>query len=119
MNGLPEVTARQVRDGGLDLELYVHAHSPWFAGHFPQYRILPGVVQIGWAAAFAAHWSGCNTPPTLLERVKFKRPIRPEARLMLRLRTTAGKLHYEYLLVLPEGPVSASSGVLVYPELPA
>ncbi len=116
MNGLPEVTARQTHDGGIDLDLHVHADNPWFEGHFPGQPILPGVVQIGWAAAFAAHWRGCETPPTQLERVKFRRPIRPEARLTLRLRPKAGKLHYEYLLVLPEGPASASSGIFVYPE---
>lgn len=119
MNGLPEVCARQAHDGGVDLELHVCADCPWFEGHFPGRPILPGVVQIGWAAWFAAGWTGCDTPPTRLERVKFRRPIRPGARLVLRLAMKSGKLHYEYLLVQPEGRVPASSGVFTCPEASA
>lgn len=114
MNGLPEVLARRVRDDGVDLELRVAADCPWFEGHFDGWPILPGVVQIGWAAWFAAEWSGQETPPVVLDRVKFKRPIRPDSHLALQLRQAGDKLHYEFLLMLPEGPVSASSGVFDY-----
>ncbi len=111
MNGLPEVLARHERDGGVDLTLHVAADCPWFEGHFPGSSILPGVVQVGWAAHFAADWRGFSTPPSALDRIKFKRPIGPDAELTLRLREAGGKLHYEYLLRTPDGPVSASSGV--------
>lgn len=110
MNGLPEVVARDASDDRLDLALLVPADSPWFEGHFPGHPILPGVVQIGWAAEFAARWTGSDTPPTLLERIKFKRPVRPGAGLVLRLHAKAGKLSFEYLLRLPEATVVASSG---------
>ncbi len=118
MNGLPEVLARQAHADGVDLQLRVAADCPWFEGHFDGWPILPGVVQIGWAAWFAAEWSGRDTPPGVLDRVKFKRPIRPGARLTLRLRRAGGKLGYEYLLMLPEGPVTASSGMFDYAGAP-
>lgn len=111
MNGLPKVLARHPQGDGIDLELHVPADCPWFEGHFESWPILPGVVQIGWAAWFAADWSGRETPPVVMDRVKFKRPITPNARLRLCLRRVGDRLHYEFLLMLPEGPVSASSGV--------
>lgn len=116
MNGLPQVLARHVHDDGIDLELRVSADCPWFEGHFDGWPILPGVVQIGWAAWFAADWSGREMPPVIMERVKFKRPIVPETKLTLRLRQTGDKLHYDFLLMLPDGPTSASSGVFDYVE---
>jgi 3-hydroxymyristoyl/3-hydroxydecanoyl-(acyl carrier protein) dehydratase len=116
MNGLPQVLARREHEDGVDLKLRVDAGCPWFDGHFPGHPILPGVVQIGWATWFAAQWSGRQTPPGVLVRIKFKRPIEPGACLTLRLKAVGARLHYEYLLMLPDGPVSASSGVFDYAD---
>lgn len=110
MKGLPAVEEQHGHDDWLELKLRVDAHCPWFEGHFPGQPILPGVVQIGWAAWFAARWTGHEVPPTLLTRIKFKRPVRPGARLTLRLQNRAGKLSFEFLADTPEGPASVSSG---------
>jgi 3-hydroxymyristoyl/3-hydroxydecanoyl-(acyl carrier protein) dehydratase len=110
MNALPEVLARDASDKRLVLELHVAPDCLWFQGHFPGHPILPGVVQIGWAAWFGARWLGCDTPPRSLSRIKFRRPIGPDSRLSLHLRRSRGKLHYEYRLLTATGPVTASSG---------
>jgi 3-hydroxymyristoyl/3-hydroxydecanoyl-(acyl carrier protein) dehydratase len=110
VNGLPKVLARDASLACLALELHVAPDCPWFRGHFPGHPILPGVVQIGWAAWFGARWLGCGTPPRRLSRIKFRRPIGPDARLSLRLRHDRGKLYYDYLLLEATGAVSASSG---------
>lgn len=110
MRWLPDVRARHERDGELDLELWIGADCPWFEGHFPGHPILPGVVQIGWAAWFASQWTGHDTPPALLERIKFKRPVRPETSLVLQLRRRSGKIGFEYLLPLPDTTMNVSSG---------
>ncbi len=116
MNGLPTVLAEQVDDGQLVLELAVTHDNPWFAGHFDGRPILPGVVQIGWAAWFAARWQGREVPPTVLERIKFKRPVGPGARLRLRLERKPGKVAFEYRLALPDAAPVVSSGTLALPE---
>lgn len=114
MNGLPHILARREFADGVELDLHVAADCPWFAGHFPGRPILPGVVQIGWAAHFAGEWMACAEPPMVLDRVKFKHPIGADARLMLRLTRRGDSVSYEYLLAHAEKLISASSGCLCH-----
>jgi len=76
----------------------VAADNTWFEGHFPGLPILPGVVQIGWAVHFAGVTCGFDGGVSALEQVKFKRPIRPGARLTLHLKPDAAarKVRYEF-----------------------
>lgn len=116
MNGLPTILSRHDAGDGLDLTLAVAADNPWFEGHFDGRPILPGVVQIGWAAWFAARWQGLCAPPRQLERIKFKRPVGPDTRLHLQLRRKPGKIAFEYRLDSPDAaPVIVSSGTFVVP----
>lgn len=98
MNGLPKVLARRDVEGGTELDLEVQADNPWFSGHFPEMAILPGVVQIGWAAHFGHRFFGLGPGVSLMEQVKFRRPILPGVRLTLTLKANAaaGRLRYEY-----------------------
>ncbi|HEY1774088.1 MAG TPA: hypothetical protein VGH91_12950 [Gammaproteobacteria bacterium] len=112
MNGLPTLLTRRDDAGRIELELEVPSDSPWFDGHFPGFAILPGVVQIGWAAHFSH--SLCNQGPGVsgMEHIKFKRPILPGARLILSLRPepAEGRIRYEFR----EADQTCSSGVLLY-----
>lgn len=98
MNGLPQVLARRDEPGRTELDIEVRADNPWFEGHFPQLAILPGVVQIGWAAHFAHQLHHLGPGVVAMDQIKFKRPILPRARITLVLRPDrpAGKLRYEY-----------------------
>lgn len=116
MNDLPDITARRSTHGSLELDLSVPAQCPWFDGHFPDRPILPGVVQVGWAAHFAGQLAGHTEPPTQVERMKFRRPVLPGARLTLRLGLVDTKVRYEYLLHDAGTTISASSGVFAYTE---
>lgn len=98
MKALPTVLARRDADGCTELDLEVQPDNPWFAGHFPELAILPGVVQIGWAAHFGHSLYGLGPALSLMEQVKFRRPILPGARvtLVLKADVAAAKLRYEY-----------------------
>ena len=98
MNGLPTILSRRDAAGHTELDMEVAGDNPWFAGHFPEMAILPGVVQIGWAAHYAHALHGLGPGVRTLEQVKFKRPILPGARLTLTLKVdpAAHKLRYEY-----------------------
>jgi 3-hydroxymyristoyl/3-hydroxydecanoyl-(acyl carrier protein) dehydratase len=110
MNGLPKVLEERRSAERCELDILVEAGNPWFQGHFPQFAILPGVVQIGWAEHYARTLYGFEAGIASLEQVKFKRPILPGARLMLTLKPdlTARKLRYEYR----DEQTSYSAGVL-------
>ena len=98
MNGLPKLLARRDAEGRTELDLEVQADNPWFAGHFPALAILPGVVQIGWAVHFGHTLHGLGPGVSLMEQVKFRRPILPGARITLTLKADIAnrKLRYEY-----------------------
>ena len=114
MKGPPGILARREHDGRTELDLSVPADCPWFEGHFPEMPILPGVVQVGWAAHYAHTLFGLGPGVAALEQVKFKRPVGPGMRLTLTLKPDAARrrVHYEYR----EGDQPCSSGVLQFGE---
>ena len=116
MNGLPTVLARRDEAGRIELHIEVPADNRWFEGHFPEFAILPGVVQIGWAAHFGHTLYGLGPGVGLMEQVKFRRPILPGARVTLTLKadSAAHKLRYEY----KDAEHSYSSGNLQFEPAP-
>ena len=110
MRGLPTVVDERRNPEHCELEILVEAANPWFEGHFPQFAILPGVVQIGWAEHYARARYGFDGGIAALEQVKFKRPILPGAKLTLVLKPDAAarRLRYEYR----DAESSYSSGIL-------
>lgn len=116
MNGLPTIDVRRVEQDVLELEFTLAADCVWFAGHFPDRPILPGVVQVGWAAHFAAEWANHDTPPTQIRRLKFKRPLLPDARVGLRLQRQGAAIGFEYRLADSGQWETASCGRLGFGE---
>lgn len=116
MKSLPKLLARREIDGGTELDLEIQPDNGWFEGHFPQFAILPGVVQIGWAAHFAHELHGLGPGVRSMDQIKFKRPILPGARITLALKPDAAahKVRYEYR----DAEFSYSSGTLQFGEAP-
>lgn len=77
-------------ENGVRLLLKVPSGLAWFEGHFPAEAVLPGVVQTGWAIAFARERFGFAADPLKLEQVRFQQPVRPGARIELELTLDPG-----------------------------
>ena len=90
-------------ENAVRLVVSVAADSPFFEGHFPEFALLPGVVQIQWALEAASrYW---RTPLTLqaAKALKFMSPIR--------LAREAGKIRFAY--EKPDGAALSKALLLV------
>ncbi len=111
---LPEVLDSVHEDRGLTLGMRVDTDLPWFSGHFEAQGVLPGVVQIDWAEAFARRYFPLPAGPRHLEVIKFNSLILPGQALSLTLdwKPATGKLTFAFHS--SRGP--HSSGRLVFKE---
>lgn len=88
MISLPEIEAIERRPDGLRLRFHVPGTLHFFAGHFPEVALLPGVVQIGWAVELARqHLAPARGLGAFqaMSAVKFMRVIQPGAHVCLQL----------------------------------
>jgi 3-hydroxyacyl-[acyl-carrier-protein] dehydratase len=69
-------------------EFRVREDSPWFAGHFPDEPILPGVAILSMAAEMIRHFEGNPQRKTRiagLKRVRFRLPVKPQDKVTMEL----------------------------------
>ena len=89
------------RIDGTSIEAYrdIRPDEFYFAGHFPDYPVLPGVLmveaiaQAGILIVLVAqeHRRGRKTLFAGIENVRFRRPVRPGERLLLKAEIVAGR----------------------------
>ena len=65
------------------LAVLIHSDIRWFAGHFPEQPVLPGVVQAHWAASIGRYLFGVQTDFSRLDNLKFQTMIIPTVELLL------------------------------------
>lgn len=96
----PDVEVRSVHHAGnrVDLMLAVRPGSVYFDGHFPEFRILPGVVQFDLVMKYGAEYLGIKPRIKSITRVKFRKPILPDAQLALGIEKTedGGRISFKY-----------------------
>jgi len=95
---LPDLLDSQTAPDGVILNLRIPENLAYFAGHFDEIAVVPGVVQIQWAVHYAKHYLGANKVFSHMEAVKFKDLLLPGQQLQLELRYSqaAGKLEFCY-----------------------
>jgi 3-hydroxymyristoyl/3-hydroxydecanoyl-(acyl carrier protein) dehydratase len=100
------------QDDGVELSLLIQADLAYFSGHFTDYPILPGVTQLLWAERYGKLFFSITQPFSRMEVIKFKKIVRPDARLKLRLKwkEDSGKLYFDF----SSSTESHSSGRLLY-----
>ncbi len=77
----PEFVACAADAEETTVSITVSKDIAWFAGHFPEQAVLPGVVQIHWAAKIAKSIFSGLGDFRIVNNIKFKTMIFPEAKV--------------------------------------
>ena len=84
--------------------------APYFKGHFPNFAVLPGVVQLGLAHRFAQAFLRTDFQIGCVKKMKFSRPILPGEQVHFSLeKRSDAEIAYTYV----NGETICSSGVMV------
>jgi len=97
----------------LVLEISVGEESVFFDGHFPSFKLLPGVVQFDLAMRYAAEHLALSSRIKSISRMKFRRPIPPETRLSLSIDFNPAKKNIVFSYANAETGEAFSEGSIV------
>ena len=97
--------------GVLTAKLLFPAVSDYFDGHFPDFKLLPGVVQVDMVLRLARNF--LDAPKNLLKmnRTRFANPILPDVPVMVKINYDAGKVTFAFTSV--DGETLYSNGSLI------
>lgn len=82
---LPEILDSHQADNQVSLKLKVAEDLACFPGHFPEFPILPGAVQLDWAMRLARQFLNVPGKFAGMEQIKFQSPILPGSTVSLSL----------------------------------
>jgi len=86
MTNKPDIISIERQKNAVVIQLHIPAELVYFPGHFPDYPVLPGVVQLQWAEELARQ-EGLLGKLTFcrVERLKFMRVISADYNVQLNL----------------------------------
>jgi len=87
----PAITACDMEDATAVVTLTVPEQLAWFDGHFPDNKVLPGVVQVDWAGKLARALFVGKDRFYQLTNIKFKSMVMPGTAMQLSLSYNAAK----------------------------
>lgn len=85
----PTLTLLSQTELQISLQLDISADIHWFAGHFPDAPVLPGVTQLDWAVHYSRQYFPSLQQLQAVEVLKFQQMIRPGHQLLLLLERSA------------------------------
>jgi 3-hydroxymyristoyl/3-hydroxydecanoyl-(acyl carrier protein) dehydratase len=97
VNGFPRAVSWLSGQSDHRFLLDVSTELFWFPGHFAGHPVLPGVVQLHWAACAAQVLFGHAEPPHRIDRLKFKKVVIPPEIVELKLQKPGpGEVQFEF-----------------------
>ena len=96
-----EIVAQVITDG----------QSPWFSGHFPDNPILPGIAQLKMVADIIGASRKEDLRMAGLNRVKFRKIVRPGD--LLDIHAAPGKLKDQYAFRITSSNEEVCSGMML------
>ena len=80
---LPSITAIEHKTDSVLLDLTINAELRCFKGHFDDFAVVPGVVQLDWAIAFAREYLAMPGDVLNISVLKFQKLLLPEMKVQL------------------------------------
>lgn len=87
----PHILGVESTSDTIRISLHVTEQLSWFDGHFPEQKVLPGVVQVNWAGKLARALFVKDATFQQLSNVKFKTMVLPDTTMQLELSYNAAK----------------------------
>ena len=81
----PEVKIIEQSSAQVTLELIISKELMFFEGHFDDFPLLPGVVQIDWAIFYGRKFLSIQGEFSGMDAIKYSKPIQPETNVTLKL----------------------------------
>ena len=94
----PDLLEVIVADGFCERKVKVPENLGWFEGHFPNFPVVPAVVQVQWVMDAARELLGKAVVLERIEALKFKEPLRPGQVFRLRVELSASRDLLEFRL---------------------
>ena len=93
---LPVILDRKEDENSVTYKIFMYKNCNFFNGHFPEFKLTPGVVQLYLAKEFANAHFGLDIGKGQIKRIKFSNIIEPDTVLYLNIVKTDKQVLYEY-----------------------
>jgi 3-hydroxyacyl-[acyl-carrier-protein] dehydratase len=101
----PELLAERHADSRYEFDLRVPGDLAVWPGHFPEFFVVPGVLQVDWVLRFAMTRLGFAAAPPRIDALKFKTPLRPLQPFTMRLDVAADPRVVDFVLSGPAAEI--------------
>lgn len=93
---LPVILNRVVNADSITYEIFFYNQCNFFNGHFPEFKLVPGVLQLYLAKELANSHFNLNLGEGQWKRIKFSNIIEPDSIINLKLERNEKQISYEY-----------------------
>ena len=93
---LPVILDRKISKDSIIYEIFFHKQCNFFKGHFDQFKILAGVVQIYFAKEFINYHFNLEVGVGQFKRIKFSNLIKADSVVKLKLQKNDKNVSYEF-----------------------
>lgn len=95
---LPFVINHTYMENSAEIKLVFYKNCNFFKGHFDKFPIVPGVVQLFYAAYFINDAFNINCVSGQIKKIKFSKLIKPDIVVNLKLERIKGGINYKYFV---------------------
>lgn len=94
---LPVILKREIGENMVSLDMYLYKNCDFYSGHFPNFPITPGVVQLYFASFLGEYFFNEKLTGGQIKRIKFNNIINAGEVVKIKLEKKSSSVSFEYL----------------------